>query len=90
MPSLDRLVDVSPALRTEGGFTLPSPAIDIIGDAPGYKPLAELPGMNEKDIELVLSRDTLVLKGEKKQESEHEEKNCTLCERSCGLFQRKF
>jgi HSP20 family protein len=90
MPALRRMFDVSPAFRTDIGFTLPSPAIDIVEDAGGYKLLAELPGMSEKDIEFVVSGDALTLKGEKKQESEHKEKNYTLSERSYGSFQRSF
>jgi HSP20 family protein len=51
---------------------------------------AELPGMNEKEIEVVLSDGTLTLKGEKRQEKEQNEKNFYLSERSYGSFQRSF
>jgi HSP20 family protein len=90
MPSLRRMFDMAPQFRTETAFSMPAPAIDIVEDGNGYKLTAELPGMEEKDIELVLTGDTLTLKGEKKQESEHKEKNYTLSERSYGSFQRSF
>ena len=46
--------------------------------------------MEEKDIELVVSGDTVTLKGEKKQEKEHKDKSYTLSERSYGSFRRSF
>ena len=82
--------DLEPAFQVRTNFEMPSPAIDIVEEANGYKLTAELPGMEEKDVELVVSGDTMTLKGEKKQESEHKEKNYTLSERSYGEFRRSF
>ena len=90
MPSLRRMFDVEPAFRYESTFSVPSPAVDITEDAAAYKVTAELPGMSEKEIEVVLSDDTLTLKGEKRQEKEQKEKNFYLSERSYGSFQRSF
>jgi len=47
---------------------------------------AELPGMNEKDVELSLYNGMLTLKGEKK--SEHEDKDQGWSERFYGRFER--
>ena len=69
---------------------MPSPAVDIAEDDGAYKVTAELPGMNEKEIEVVVSGDTLTLKGEKRVEKEQKEKNSYLSERSYGSFQRNF
>ena len=90
MPSLRRMFDVEPAFRYESTFSVPSPAVDISEDAAGYKMTAELPGMTEKEIEVVLSDGTLTLKGEKRQEKEQKEKNFYLSERAYGSFQRSF
>ena len=90
MPSLRRMFDVEPAFRYESSFTMPSPAVDIAEDDAGYRVTAELPGMTEKEIEVVLSDGMLTLKGEKKQEKEQKEKNFYLSERSYGSFQRSF
>lgn len=49
---------------------------------------AELPGIDEKDIELVLERDALYLKGEKKAQSSGEKGTCRYTERSYGAFER--
>lgn len=51
---------------------------------------AELPGMNEKDIELTLQDNILTIKGEKKKEEETKKKNCYISERSYGRFQRSL
>lgn len=51
---------------------------------------AELPGMEEKDIELTLQDNILTIKGEKKKEEETKKKNCYISERSYGRFQRSI
>ena len=55
-----------------------------------YKISAELPGIEAKDIEVSVSGDTLVLKGEKRQEKEEKDKNYHFSERYYGSFQRSF
>lgn len=89
MPSLRRMFDVEP-FRYESSFTMPSPAVDVTEDDTSFKVTAELPGMSEKEIEVVVSGDTLTLKGEKRQEKEQKDKNFYLSERSYGSFQRSF
>ena len=90
LPSLRRMFEVEPAFRYESTFSMRSPAVDITEDEAAYKVTAELPGMSEKEIEVVLSDDTLTLKGEKRQEKEQKDKNFYLSERSYGSFQRSF
>jgi HSP20 family protein len=51
---------------------------------------AELPGMDEKDVELTLQDNILTIKGEKKREEETKKKNCYISERSYGHFQRSL
>lgn len=89
-PSIGRMFDAAPSFRYESSFSVPSPAVDITEDDSSYKVTAELPGMSEKEIEVVVSGDTMTLKGEKKQEKEQKEKNFYLSERSYGSFQRSF
>jgi HSP20 family protein len=89
-PAFRRLFDMEPTFRPEMNLTMPNPAIDIAEDDKGYRLTAELPGLDEKDIEITINDDMLTLKGEKKQESERKEKNYTLSERSYGSFQRSF
>jgi HSP20 family protein len=49
---------------------------------------AELPGLDEKDVEVVLRDDLLTIKGEKKSEREEKKKDYHLVERSFGSFSR--
>jgi HSP20 family protein len=90
MPSMRRMFDVEPSFRYESAFTMPTPAVDITEDNTAYKVMAELPGMNEKEIEVVVAGDVLTLKGEKRTEKEQKDKNFYVSERSYGSFQRSF
>ena len=51
---------------------------------------AELPGMSRENIEVNVENGTLVLKGEKKFDSEVKEENYRRIERSYGAFHRSF
>ncbi|MGQ0676301.1 MAG: Hsp20/alpha crystallin family protein, partial [Rhodospirillales bacterium] len=51
---------------------------------------AELPGMEEKDVELVVQDDVLTIRGEKKFEKEEKNKDYHMVERQYGSFQRSF
>lgn len=64
------------------------PKLDISETETEYKVSAELPGMEEKDIQIRLEKDTLVLSGEKKTETEEKEKTYHRVERSYGSFER--
>ncbi len=90
MPSLRRMFDTDPAFRYEGTLSVPSPAVDVTEDDTGYKVTAELPGMSEKEIEVVVSDGMLTLKGEKRAGKEQKDKNFYVSERSYGSFQRSF
>ena len=89
-PSVRKLFDVEPLWRDDAlpGMTLP--AIDVSEDDKAFKITAELPGMSEKDIDVTVTGDLVVLKGEKRQEHEEKGKNRYLAERSYGSFQRSF
>ena len=87
-PSLRRMFDIEPAWRTS--FSFSTPAIDMREDEKAYKISAELPGIDAKDIDISVSGDMLVLKGEKRQEKEEKDKNYHFSERAYGSFQRAF
>lgn len=72
----------------EDGFNEFSPRIDVVETEDQFKVTAELPGMDEKDIDVTLSQDRLVIKGEKKVEKEDKSQNCYHMERSYGSFIR--
>jgi HSP20 family protein len=64
------------------------PSVDVSESDKEIKVTAELPGMDEKDIEIRLERDALVISGEKKAESVEKGKNYHRVERSYGSFER--
>ena len=55
-----------------------------------YEITVELPGMDEKDVELTLGDGTLLLKAEKTDERKGEEKDYHFTERSYGSIRRRF
>ncbi len=65
-----------------------SPHIDVVENDKDIRVSAELPGMDEKDIDVTLTKDTLTLKGEKKEEKEEKGKDYYRKERSYGSFSR--
>jgi HSP20 family protein len=79
--------DVSPFWA--GGQEL-TPAVDVVDKGTSFQITAELPGLDEKNIEVALADDVLTIKGEKSEEKEEKKKNYYRSERSFGSFQRSF
>lgn len=67
-----------------------APAIDLAEKDDSYEITAELPGIDEKNVEIKLSNHTLTIKGEKSEEKEEKRKDYYLSERRYGSFQRSF
>lgn len=67
-----------------------APAIDLVEKDDGYEISAELPGLDDKDVEIKLANGTLTISGEKSEEKEEERKDYYLSERRYGSFQRSF
>jgi len=65
-----------------------SPRVDVVESGKEIKVSAELPGMEEGDIEVTLSNDVLTISGEKKEEVENRGKDYYHVERSYGSFRR--
>jgi len=68
------------------------PAIDIIESAKEFLLTAELPGMDQKDIDVSVEDGMLTIRGEKTEEKKEgeEDKKGYLYERTYGSFQRSF
>jgi HSP20 family protein len=66
------------------------PAVDVVESEKGYEITADLPGMDEKNIEVKVSDGVLTMKGERQEEKEEKKKDYYLQERSFGSFQRSF
>ena len=67
-----------------------APAMDLVERDNEYEITAELPGIEEKDVELKLVNRTLTIKGEKSEQKEEKQKDYYLSERRYGSFQRSF
>jgi len=66
------------------------PAVDIVEHDKAYEITAELPGMDDKNIEVKFANGGLTIKGEKKEEKEEKKKDYYLSERRYGSFERYF
>jgi len=103
---IDRLFDqfnwgswAFPFARRPFEFELPStlttswdiaPAVDVAEKEKEYEITAELPGLDEKNIEVKLSNGSLTIRGEKREETEERKKDYHLSERHYGSFMRSF
>lgn len=67
-----------------------APAVDVAEKEKEFEITAELPGLDEKNVEVKLGNGTLIIKGEKKEEKEEREKDYYLSERRYGSFIRSF
>lgn len=88
-----------PSTRSLFGFDMPrlhradwaiAPAADIVEKEKEYEITAELPGIDEKNIEVKLANHTLTIKAEKQDNKEEKAKDYYLSERRYGSFQRSF
>ncbi|HEY4773814.1 MAG TPA: Hsp20/alpha crystallin family protein [Xanthobacteraceae bacterium] len=66
------------------------PAVDIVEKEKAYEVTAELPGMDERHVEVKLVDDELIIKGEKEEEKEEKKKDYYRSERRYGSFERRF
>jgi HSP20 family protein len=66
------------------------PAVDIYEDANKVTLKLEVPGIEEKDLDIRVENNTLTVKGERKFEKEEKEENFHRIERRYGSFYRAF
>ncbi len=67
-----------------------NPSVDIFETENELVLKAELPGVDEDDIEIKIEDSTITLKGDRKFEKETKEENYHRIERSYGSFYRSF
>ncbi len=78
----------TPAVGTFAEEWLPS--VDISETKDNFIVKAELPGLDAGDVNVSISGDVLVIKGEKKREEEEKDEHHHYIERYSGSFQRTF
>jgi HSP20 family protein len=88
-----------PSARSVFSFEMPklsgddwtvAPAMDLIEKEKEYEISAELPGLDEKNIEIKVANHMLTIKGEKREEKEEKQKDYYVSERRYGSFHRSF
>jgi len=79
----------SPIARPLGGYSL-SPQIDVEEDDASVTVTAEFPGVEESDLDVRFSHGILTIRGEKKTETEEQERHYVFHERSFGVLERSL
>ncbi len=67
-----------------------APPVDVYEDEHGVTLKIEVPGIDEKDIDVRIESNTLTVHGERKFEKEEKEENYRRVERQYGSFTRTF
>jgi len=67
-----------------------APAVDISEDENAFTLLADIPGVDPKDIEISMEKGVLTIKGERNSENVEENENYRRVERQRGQFYRRF
>lgn len=87
-PFRSPMFDAEPFWRRDSSLT--TPAVDIVDKGEAYQIAADLPGLDEKNIDIQLVNGNLTIKGEKSEEKQEKQENYMLQERRFGSFQRTF
>lgn len=90
---MNRLFEDTFAARGEEKDLMAStwtPSVDIYETENDVVLTAEIPGIEDKDIEIKIEDSTLSIKGERKLEKETKEENYHRIERAYGIFYRSF
>jgi HSP20 family protein len=83
------VLDVEPFWRGEISWAK-APAVDVVEKDKAYEVTAELPGIEERNIDVKFADGVLSIKGEKTEEKEDKGNDRYLSERRYGSFQRAF
>jgi HSP20 family protein len=67
-----------------------TPAVDIVEKDAAFEIVADLPGMEVENVEVLLRNGNIMIKGEKQEEKEEKSKDYYLQERQYGSFERSF
>jgi len=90
---MNRLFQDTYGTQTREGEGLTSsfvPAVDIYEDEHNVIVKMEVPGIDQKDIDVRLENNTLTVRGERKFEKDEKEENFHRIERRYGSFYRAF
>ncbi len=86
----EEMFSAGPLMRREAKWLTGSPGFEVSESDDEFRVKAELPGMDEKDIEVSLEGHTLTIRGEKRREHEEKRRDYHVSEMSYGQFCRTF
>jgi HSP20 family protein len=86
--ALDQLFRESRIRGPEAENAVLAPSLDISEDAHSLRVTVELPGLEKKDVDLQVKDGVLTLRGEKRLDEEHKDRNYHRIERRYGCFFR--
>lgn len=93
-PTPGRLFDLEPFFepfrRMEPIWAGKQPTADVVETDTEFRVNAEMPGIDEKDIEVTVADGILTIKGEKSEEKEERKKDYHVSERRFGSYRRSF
>ena len=88
---INRLFETSfPGRSDNSALTTWAPAVDIYETENELVVKADLPDINEKELDVRIENNTLTIRGERKFEKKVEEENYLRVERTYGSFSRSF
>ena len=80
--------DIEPFWQPESWIT--APAIDFVERDNGFEVTADMPGLDEKNLEVNVANGVLTIKGERKEDKEEKKEDFYLRERSLRSFHRSL
>jgi len=78
--------DIEPFWQAESWIA--APAVDLVEQEKAFELTAELPGLDEKNVEVKVVNGVLTIKGEKQEDKEEKNKDFHMRERRFGAFER--
>ncbi len=85
-PDFSRLNDDDASVATANW----APSVDISENEKAFTLLADIPGVDPKDIDISMEKGVLTIKGERSSENVEENENYRRVERQSGQFYRRF
>ncbi len=86
LPLRRPVFDIEPFWQPESWMTVP--AVDFVETEKDYELTVDLPGLDEKEVEVKIAGGVLKVKAEKEEEKEETKKDFHLRERRFGSFER--
>ena len=84
------LMNLHQRLAAEDSTGSWAPVVDIFENGDDLVIRAEVPGLEKDEIDIHVENNTLILRGERKRESDFNQKDAYRLERSFGVFTRSF